>query len=244
MTRTSFARAVGLALCLAAGAAAAQTPVDLELVMLADATGSIDQAEILFQRQGYADALLDPTLIEQLTGGYHGRVALTYVEWGDHLSQDVVVDWTLIDGAAPAAGFAERLMAAPRRAFGRNAIGAALVLATDMIETNAYDGVRRIIDFSADSANNWNGPSIAEGRDYAVGKGITVNGLAVLCRQADCSGRPVIYDLEEAFEREVVGGDGAFVITADDRASFAAAVREKLFLEFSATTLQERAGAE
>src|SRR3546814_7061573 len=35
-------------------------PVDLDLVLLADSTGSIDDREIFFQRQGYADAITDP----------------------------------------------------------------------------------------------------------------------------------------------------------------------------------------
>ena len=79
-----------------------------------------------------------------------------------------VVGWRLIESAADAEQFAADLMTAPRRAFGRNAIGAALVRATDMIEENGFDGVRRIIDFSADSANNWGGPTIAQGRAYAL----------------------------------------------------------------------------
>ena len=48
-------------LALAAGGARAGEKVDLELVLLADASGSIDDAEILFQRQGYAAAITDPT---------------------------------------------------------------------------------------------------------------------------------------------------------------------------------------
>ena len=45
----------------AAAAEAADGAVDLELVFLADASGSIDNAEILFQRQGYATAVTIPT---------------------------------------------------------------------------------------------------------------------------------------------------------------------------------------
>ena len=45
---------VGVASCTAA------ERVDLELVLLADASGSIDEAEIRFQRQGYASAITHP----------------------------------------------------------------------------------------------------------------------------------------------------------------------------------------
>ena len=57
-----------------------------------------------------------------------------------------------------------------------------------------------------------------------------INGLAILCRHCT-SGRPISYDLEEAFERLIIGGPGAFVVTADNRESFAEAVRKKLLLE-------------
>src|SRR3546814_15117279 len=60
----------------------------------------------------------------------------------------------------------------------------------------------------------------------AIAADIVINGLAILCR--DCSGRPVYYDLEEAYRRDIIGGPAAFVITADDMASFATAVRKKL----------------
>ncbi|MBX2856834.1 MAG: DUF1194 domain-containing protein [Rhodobacteraceae bacterium] len=222
-------------------ASAQTTPVkaDLELVLLADASGSIDNGEILFQRQGYADALKDPDLVGAMTRGYWGRVALTYVEWASADSQEVVVGWTMIDGPEAAAAFGDQLMAAPRLAYGRNAIGAALMTAVRLIETNDIDGARRVIDFSGDSANNWNGPTIAEGRAAAVDKGMTINGLAILCRF--CNGRPIAYDLEAAFQNQIIGGPGAFVITADSNETFAAAVRQKLFLEVSWATSQRRA---
>ena len=90
-----------------------------------------------------------------------------------------------------------------------------------------------MIDLSADSANNWSGPPIAEARAAVLSKGITINGLAILCRDADCGGRPVTYNLEEAFQREIVGGPGAFVVTAGNMPSFAAAVKRKLILEIA-----------
>ena len=99
------------------------TPVDLELVLLADATGSIDDREIFFQRQGYADAITDPDILAAIALGHDGRIAVTYVEWGDQHSQEVVAPWTIIDGPEAAARFAAVLTSTQRKAFGRNAIG-------------------------------------------------------------------------------------------------------------------------
>jgi Protein of unknown function (DUF1194) len=218
-------------LVVSTAAAFAQDHVDLELVLLADATGSIDDAEIRFQRDGYAEAITDPAVLSAISGTLQGRIAVTYVEWGSAAMQDVVVDWMVIDGAETAARFADALRLAPRRAFGRNAIGAALLLAKKRIDENAISGTRRVVDISADSANNWSGPEIETARDTVVASGISINGLAVLCRY--CSGRPVSYDLEAAFEARIIGGPGAFVITADSAETFAAAVRRKLILEIA-----------
>ncbi len=206
-------------------------PVDLELVLLADATGSIDDKEIFFQRQGYADAILHPDILSAISLGHDGRIAVTYVEWGDASSQEVVVPWTIIDGQGAAANFAEALMETPRRAFGRNAIGSAITYAHLLIEGNNINGFRRVIDLSGDSANSWGGIPLEAARQAAIAADIVINGLAILCR--DCSGRPVFYDLEEAYRRDIIGGPAAFVITADDMESFAAAVRKKLLLEIA-----------
>jgi len=111
----------------AAREAAAET-VDLELVLLADASRSIDNAEIRFQRQGYASAITHPEVLGAIAQGFEQRIAVTYVEWGDASSQEVVVPWTVVDGPESAAAFAAALLEAPRRAHGPNAIGNALAV--------------------------------------------------------------------------------------------------------------------
>jgi len=230
----NIAAAVLLVVCLALGfarPAVAQSDVDVELVLLADATGSIDDAEVRFQRQGYAAAITDPAVIAAIRNNAYGRIAVTYVEWGNAVSQEVVVDWTVIDGEASAAAFAAAVLEPPRRTFGGNAIGSALLFGKTLLDGNDFNGFRRVIDLSADSAGNLNGPPIATARDAVVDGGITINGLAVLCRH--CSGRPIKYDLEEAFTRQVIGGPNAFVVTADSPATFSDAVRRKLILEIA-----------
>ncbi len=61
--------------------------------------------------------------------------------------------------------------------------------------------------------------------------GIVINGLAILC--PDCYGRPIDYDLEEAFDSRIIGGQGSFVVAADGDAQFAKAVLRKLLLEIA-----------
>nr|WP_245759521.1 DUF1194 domain-containing protein [Poseidonocella sedimentorum] len=224
------------ALLLAAGPLAAQD-TDLELVLLADASGSIDAREIAFQREGYATAITDPEVLAAIAGTAYGSIAVTYVEWAANTA--IVADWTVIGGAADAARFAEELRSKPRQAYGRNAIGAALLDGLRMIEQNEHDGWRKVIDFSGDSASNYAGPTIAEARARVLAAGITINALPIL-RPGD-PGRAQ-GGLEAIYEDRIIGGPGAFVITAETRASFADAIRRKLILEISGTHAPRLAG--
>jgi len=213
--------------------ARAAEPGDLELVLLADASGSIDDGEIMFQRQGYAEEAARLSLAAGFGSIGLGEVLafpvpLTAPSW---LLMAEIADarQRLFEDGTPGP---EALIRPPRIAYGRNAIGAALLTGKRLIEENAFEGNRRVIDFSADSANNWYPPDIGEARAEVLDAGIVINGLAVLCREC-WSGRPVSYDLEKAFADQIIGGPGSFVVTADDAPSFAAAVRKKLILEIA-----------
>lgn len=203
--------------------------VELELVLLADASGSITQAEIVFQREGYASALTDPTVLDAIAGTAYGSIAVTYVEWASNTA--VVVDWTEIDGLESASAFAAELVSKPRQAYGRNAIGGALLDGKRLIETNAFNGWRKVIDFSGDSPKNYSGPPIETARRAVVAAGITINGLPILCRFCDT---PMRYpDLGEIYRQRIIGGPGAFVVTATSEEDLADAIRRKLVLEIT-----------
>ncbi len=203
--------------------------VDLELVLLADASGSISDLEVQFQRKGYAEAIRDPSVLAAIQNSAYGAIAVTYVEWAANTA--VVTDWTKIDGPESAATFARSLTRPARQAFGRNAIGAALLDGKRLIETNEFEGWRKVIDFSGDSPNSFSGPSIEEARAEVVAAGITINGLPILCRVCDT---PVRYpDLGKIYEDEIAGGIGSFVVPVENWEDLAQAIRRKLILEIS-----------
>lgn len=208
--------------------AAAQETVDLELVLAADGSGSIDDAELALQREGYARAVANPRVLEALTGGIYGKSVIAYVEWGDASSQATIVDWTVIDGPEAAAAFGKALVDAPRAAWGFNSISNAIVYSQNLIETNPYKGLRRIIDISAD-AGNIGGVPLPVAREAAIASGITINGLAI---SRPGSTRPLrAVSLEAEFREQIIGGAGAFVVTVDETISFAEAVLKKMILE-------------
>ncbi|MCQ0969492.1 DUF1194 domain-containing protein (plasmid) [Paracoccus sp. TK19116] len=209
---------------------AAAQDVDLELVLITDASGSIDPVELQMQRGGYASALTSPEVLAAIGNTAYGSIAVTYLEFA--ANTDVVVPWTTISNQAEAQAFADALSQAPRRAYGGNVIGAALMQGADLIEGNEIDGWRKVIDFSSDSLRNMGGPSIEAAREYVLAAGITINGLPVLCLDP-CSGRPAGPNLEQEYQDRLIGGNGAFLVTADSDQSFADAVKRKLIVEIS-----------
>ena len=212
--------------------------VDLELVLAADGSGSIDEGEMKLQREGYASAFADPELISALTAGSHKRTAVMYFEWGSAQSQVVIAGWTVIDGPESAAAFASELRSKPRGATGWNSISNAILFAQASMANNNHVGIRKVIDVSADSGN-YGGIPLPIAREQAIQDDITINGLAVLCRT--CDGRPSRGNLEAYFAQEVIGGFGSFVVTVDHKTSFAEAVRRKLLLEVAMSTYSRSA---
>src|SRR3546814_3389877 len=92
MHQRAFALALAAALwaALLPPARAADTPVDLELILAVDVSRSMDTEEQMLQRDGYVAALTHPEIIAVITGGFHGRIALSYVEWArseEHTSE-------------------------------------------------------------------------------------------------------------------------------------------------------------
>ncbi|MEP4380066.1 MAG: DUF1194 domain-containing protein [Alphaproteobacteria bacterium] len=213
--------------------------MDLELVLAADGSGSIDDAELRLQREGYANAVRNPRVLELLTGGIHGKSIIAYVEWGSAQSQHTIVDWTVIDGPESAAAFGAALVDAPRQAWGYNSISNAIAYSQNLIQTNSHQGLRRIIDISAD-AGNIGGMPLFLARDNAISAGITINGLAI---SRPGSTRPLrAVSLEAEFREQIIGGTGAFVVTVDETISFAEAVLKKMILEVAGIAPPEIAG--
>ena len=221
--------ALAAALLASAPAAAEEIAVDLELVLAVDVSYSVDWNEAFLQREGYIRAFEDPRLVEAITGGIHGRIAVTYIEWAGRGVSRAVADWTLIDGAMAANAFAMALISQPLTGGRGTSISGALALAVGLFDANGFDGVRRVIDISGDGANNVGG-NVAFHRDMMVRNGITINGLPVLDRERGLA------DLDTYYRECVVGGPGAFVVVADGFETFAEAILRKMILEIADRT--------
>jgi hypothetical protein len=209
----------------------AAEPVDLELVLAADGSGSIDDDELRLQREGYAAAITHPKILDAIRGGFHQKIAIAYVEWGAPWSQHTIADWTVIDGPDSAAAFAARLVVAPRMAESYNSISEAIAYSVNLIETNAYEGRRKIIDISGDGPQ-MNGRPLPEAKALALLAGITINALVVYKPGGVRSG-PYGEPLIEHYQKDVIGGRGAFAHVAEGREQFAPAILKKMILEIA-----------
>src|SRR5690606_37848152 len=157
MRGSAFAALVLAAvLCAAAPppARAADIPVDLELILAVDVSRSMDTEELELQREGYVAALTHPEIVAVITGGFHGRIALSYVEWAGPEVRSIVVGWQGIDGADAAAACAAELASAPIERYRGTSISNSLAYVAPLFDGNGYAGTRRVIDVSGDGPNN------------------------------------------------------------------------------------------
>ena len=220
-----------LLMCLLAPAAHARE-VDVELVLAVDVSRSMSAQELELQRRGYAEALASNDVIKAIEAGLLGRIALTYVEWAGNGSQRVIVPWTEIATAAQARGVAGQITAFYDDSLRRTSISSALRYSADSIETNGFEGLRRVIDISGDGPNNMGLP-VQAARDEVVARGITINGLPLMTLDlmSEIWGIP---DLDDYYTNCVIGGPGAFVVPVLGWDAFPAAVKRKMVLEIAA----------
>ena len=202
-------------------AALAPTPVDLALVLAIDTSGSVSEARIALQIQGYANAFATPRLLRAVREGRFGRIAATFVQWSDAGRQMQAVEWTLISDPASALGFSRALTEAERPTPGWTSISGAIDYAVRLFARSGVAPTRRVIDISGDGVNN-DGRPVAQARDDAVAPASPSTG----CRSWRWTRGSNIY-----YRDFVIGGRDAFIVTVRDTNDFAAAVLRKLLVE-------------
>ena len=223
MCRNSrIAAAVGLALL--PSAALATQPVDIELVLAIDLSGSVDGAEQALQRDGLAAAFRDREVVDAI-GSLAGGAAMALVGWAGAGQERMLVPWCHLSGRASAADFADRIAAAlPARFDGpaKTAIGDALAWSLAPLASNAFTG-RRVVDVAGDGRST-DGAYPGPERDKGVAAGATINGLVILNEEPY---------LDEYYRLTVIGGPGAFVMSIADYGDYAVAIRRKLLRELA-----------
>ncbi|HET9065771.1 MAG TPA: DUF1194 domain-containing protein [Gemmatimonadales bacterium] len=203
----------------------AQTPVDLELALLVDVSGSVDAGEFALQRDGYVNFFNN--------AGFWGAntrnvaVSLTYWSAGN---QQVSTAWYLVNNTASAGVFAAAITALPRTYSGNTAPGSAINYAMGRWAGNGYTGKRRVIDVSGDGCQN-TGSNTKAASDAAAAAKVTINGLPI--GDGGCN-------LSTWYTNNVITADG-FVTPAVSFADFDKAVEAKIGREVGGGTVPEPA---
>jgi Protein of unknown function (DUF1194) len=207
--------------------------VDLEVILAADVSRSIDDAEFDLQRKGYAAAVTDPRVLEAIHGRKGAAIGVCFIEWSGDEDQQVVVDWSEISDGEDAGSVSAAILAAPRSFMGRTSISAAIDFAMAHFATSKWQAGRRIIDISGDGTNN-SGRSITEARDEAIARGVTVNGLAIINDKPNLGYSAHTQPpggLPNYYRQNVIGGPNAFLLVVENFNSFADAMAQKLAKE-------------
>lgn len=134
------------------GAQAAPIAVDLELILAADVSGSLDIADFNLQRDGYVAAFQSAAVKSAIASGTLGRIAVTLVYWS--INQVQSVGWTLIDSAASADAFAAAIGAAARPFSGGTGMTDAVNFSSGLFGTNGFEAARQTIDISGDGSES------------------------------------------------------------------------------------------
>ncbi|WP_419898357.1 DUF1194 domain-containing protein [Roseomonas sp. USHLN139] len=221
----------GAGLLLRAAPAHAAEPVDVLLVLAVDVSRSVDEDEARLQREGYRAAMTDPRVVEALRGGALGGIAVAYVEWAGAEYQRQVLPWTRIASQAEAESWSAALAEAPRASLSWTSISGAIDFSLRLLAEAPYEATRRVIDISGDGVNN-SGPPVEPLRDQAVAQGVVINGLPILNDRPSFGRRPSL-PLDQYYAESVIGGDGAFLVAAEDFEAFGMAVRRKLIREIA-----------
>jgi hypothetical protein len=220
----------GLGVGAFASAATAQnTPVDVELQLLVDVSGSVNSTEFALQRDGYVQAFQSQAIKDAITAptdvdgnARQGRIAAQLIYWSGTLDQDIAVDWTLIDSDTAADSFASAIANVTRPFIGLTDPSAAIRFGTPLFASNDFDGNSLVMDVSGDGDGN---PTFTQAaRDDALAAGIDrINGIAI-------GGESFV---EDFYQNSIVGGTNSFFVAASTFADFQGAIVDKLEAEIT-----------
>ena len=214
-------------LILTSKPALAQQQCQLALVLVMDASSSVDDREYRLQMNGMASALLDAEVQEAIET--LGGIYISAFEWNGGSNQKLIFDWVFLSGVQDSFDFASVLSQHERNSTrSPTAIGAALGYGYRLLQRVPQRCNRLVIDVSGDGPNN---EGIKPGEVYALYdySRITVNGLVI---KDDYQSPETYYrDPETYYRKNVLHGAGAFIELADGFEDFAIAMKRKLLRE-------------
>lgn len=201
-------------------------PVDLELLLLVDVSGSVDVDEYLLQKMGYESAFDNPLVHEAISKLDIG-LAVAYAEWSGAAQQALLVDWTFIDKddaqdgsedfADDIADTSRAFSGIPANAF-LTAPGSAINWGVPLFD-NDFEGNKEI-DISGDGIQNDGDNTFDAATAAHDDNGVQINGLPI-----GSEGLAAWYDVN------IVTPGGGFLISASSFEDFDKAILDKILKE-------------
>jgi hypothetical protein len=213
-----------------AAAPAAALDCRLALVLGMDVSSSVDATEDRLQRQGLARALVAPE-VEAALFAVPLPVALAVYEWSGRYNQEVLLDWTLLNGRSDLQR-ASAAIAGSQRSHDDfpTAMGHALAFAAGLL-ARAPACIAQTVDIAGDGQNNDGYPPSSAYKAFPFER-VTVNGLVVNGGEFEAEVGLIAF-----FRRELLNGPGAFLEIADGFEDYERAMRRKLEREVSAAII-------
>lgn len=207
---------------------AAAVPVDVELQLLVDVSGSVDGGEYTLQMDGIGNAFKSAAVQNAIANGTNGAIAVQVIQWSS--SAVVSIDWTTVT-AANASTFGDDVIALARAGgIGTlTGIGNAINFGAPLFTDNGYEGDRLVMDVSGDGSQN-TGSSVTAARDNAVAGSATQDAVDVI------NGLPILNDeanLDVYYTNNVVGGDDPFVLPVSNFGDIQTGMVTKLVAEIT-----------
>lgn len=230
-----LAMATSASLALAPQAQA--TTVDLELMLLTDASGSVDAADYALYIQGYAAAFRNASVIQAITDGPIGKIAVAVGFFSD--SSALGTAWTVISDAASGEAFASAIEAMARPFSSGTGIAQGINFAAAQFGTNGFDSARQVIDVTIDGSESNQCSSfdpvcvpLQNARDAALAGGVdAINALLIQDRNF-FGENPGDFIAAVAYANtNIIGGTGSFTSFVSDFSAFPKAIDAKILRE-------------
>ena len=211
--------------CLAAAlatllSACSAEACDVALALTVDVSGSISPQEYNLQMNGLARALDDTSVADALVSA---QAQVAVILWSGASRQEISIEWRQMNSLDDIENLSAqvRQIERPWRHFS-TAIGEMLAITGPLFDQVACK--RNVIDVSGDGISN-EGEIPDQVRDRLVANGIHINALAILGASDE--------DLVQYYTSHVIGGENAFVYSAQDYEDYPRAIRRKLLDEIT-----------
>ncbi|SLN10546.1 von Willebrand factor type A domain protein [Roseovarius albus] len=208
-------------LAIQASAQSSWAEMELHLVLAFDVSASVNDDEFHLQRRGTAQAIRSE-LVSRAIADAPGGVAVAIIQWSSVTRQALGLDWVELHSIEDAKNYADDIDAMPRRIPGGGTmIHSGLSYASRLLEAAPRTARRQVIDIAGNGRGD-DPDRLQAMRDKLLKEGIVINGLAI---------EELKNDLTSYFYRNVIGGTGAFVVTASGFEDFSEAMQIKLHRE-------------